>query len=270
MYVSYLTDGLNALQTHQQNLIKTFGTIKTIHSEGLYVDVQLDESIQGATILQKIPVIHHPYFNLPIRVGDKVFLTNVNHLLNEYFTTGTFTKYVPSDSYIAIPVTLQQKFTWTNHFHYKNPEGTFELVINDKERTIKAETIDEKKSLKSTTQDYADSVKIEAKQKYELKANAIKSEAQTGYEIATNTLKIEAKTTGEIVANTSLRLEAAQVTCGSKAVTLGACLSELITIMESAMTMEMPGPAPHMHKTFGLADAPKLAALKTKIMGVFK
>lgn len=262
MYASYLTDGLNALQKDRQNLLKTFGTIKAINGEGLFVDVQLDEAIQGATILQKIPVLHHPYFNLPIRVGDKVFLTNVNHLLNEYFTTGTFTKYIPTDSYLAIPVTLQQKFTWSNHFHYKNPEGTFEVVINDKERTITADTIAETIKLKSTTQEYGDSA--------ETKANSIKSEATQSYEIATNTLKIEAKTTGEIVANTSLTLESAQITCGSKAVTLGACLNELITILESAMTELAPGPAPHAHKTISTAQTAQLTTLKTKIMGVFK
>lgn len=270
MYVSYLTEGLNALQQNRQNLIKTFATIKSVHSEGLFVDVRLDEAIQGATILQKIPVLHHPYINLPIRAGDKVFLTNVNHLLNEYFTAGTFTKYIPSDSYVALPVTLQKDYTWTNHFHYTNPEKTFEMVINDKERTIKGESISETIELKETTQKYSGDVKIETLKDYDLKAQNAKIEAQQKCEISTNTLKIEAKTTAEVVANTSLKLEAAQVTCGSKAVTLGACLNELITIMESAMTLEMPGPGPHMHKTFGLADAPKLAALKTKIMGVFQ
>lgn len=270
MYASYLTDGLNALQKDRQNLLKTFGTIKAVNSEGLYVDVQLDEAIQGATILKKIPVIHHPYVNLPIRVGDKVFLTNVNHLLNEYFTTGTFTKYIPSDSYVALPVTLQKDYTWTNHFHYTNPEKTFEMIINDKERTITADTIAETIKLKSTTQKYGDSVKIEAKQNYELKANNIKSEAQQATEFLTNTLKIEAKTTGEIAANTSLKLESAQVTCGSKAVTLGACLNELITILESAMTELVPGPEPHVHKSISAAQTAQLTALKTKIMGVFK
>lgn len=270
MYVSYLTDGLNALQQNRQNLLKTFATIKAVHSEGLFVDVQLDEAIQGATILQKIPVIHHPYINLPIRAGDKVFLTNVNHLLNEYFTAGTFTKYIPSDSYVALPVTLQKDFKWTNHFHYTNPENTFEMVINDKERTIKGATISETIELKETSQKYSDDVKIETQKNYELKAQNIKNEAQQQCEISTNTLKIEAKTTAEIVANTSLKLEAAQITCGSKAVTLGACFNELITILESATTELAPGPAAHIHKTISAAQTAQLTALKAKIMGVFQ
>lgn len=270
MYARYLTDGLNALQKDRQNLLKTFATIKAVSSEGLYVDVQLDEAIKGATILQKIPVLHHPYFNLPIREGHKVFLTNVNHLLNEYFVTGTFTKYIPSDSYVALPVTLQKDYTWTNHFHYTNPEKTFEMIINDKERTIKGETITETIELKKTTQKYSDNIKIETLKNYELKANNVKTEAQQATEFLTNTLKIEAKTTGEIIANTSLKLESAQVTCGSKAVTLGACLNELITILESAMTELAPGPAPHVHKSISAAQTAQLTALKTKIMGVFK
>lgn len=258
MHVSYLTSGLNALQQDQQYLIKTFATIKSVISEGLYVDVQLDESIQGATILQKIPVLKHPYFNLPIRVGDKVFLTNVNHLLNDFFASGVFTKYVPSDSYVAIPATIQKDYKWTNHFTFKNPEGTFELVINDKERTIKADTIDENISFKSTTQEYLDNIKIETKQDYEL--------------AATN-FKIEGKASGEIVTNASLTLESNQITCGSKAVTLGACLSELITILETAMTEILPTPAPGApltQKTISAAQTAQLTALKAKIMGVFQ
>lgn len=270
MYVSYLTDGLNALQQNRQNLIKTYGTIKSIHSEGLYIDVQLDEAIQGAIILQKIPVLKHPYFNLPIRAGDKVFLTNINHLLNDYYTTGIFTKYIPSDSYIAIPATLQKDFKWSNHFCYTNPENTFEMVINDKERTIKGAAISETIELKETTQKYSDNVKIETQKDYDLKAQNIKMEAQQKSEVSTNTLKIEAKATSEIVANTSLKLEAAQVTCGSKAVTLGACFNELITILESATTELAPGPAAHMHKTISTAQTAQLTALKTKIMGVFQ
>lgn len=271
IYPSNISTGINLQATPFLTLPSTFATIESVIEEGLFVNVSLDMHLEGQTVLTKIPLIKLPYLNIPVREGDKVFLTKANHLLNEYFTLGEFTNDTPTDSYIAIQCILEPDFKeneFTNHFTLINPEKSFKWLLNDKESTITAEEISETKIYKSSSQTYKENLTVSIE-------NSLKAKITNDIGITSDSYKLEAQTniinnsqTIENKASTELKLNAPSIDLGSEGVKLGSLIQQLCEALASSQCIVTSGSSAGSY--ISLSNAGQITAIGSQISSVFK
>lgn len=271
IYASNISSGINAQSETFLTLPSTFATVESVIEEGLFVNVTLDMYLEGQTVLTKIPLIKMPYLNIPVREGDKVFLTKSNHLLNEYFTLGEFTNNTPTDSYIAIQCILEPNFKeneFTNHFILINPEKSFRWLLNDSESVVNAEEIDETKTYKSSTQTYKenvsttieDSLKIDVTNSIEVTSDLYKLETQS--EITQNSSNID------ISASSELKLNSPSIDLGSDGVKLGSLIQQLCEALASSQCIVTSGSSAGSYTS--LSNAGQISSIGSQISSVFK
>lgn len=249
IYASNLSRGINLQSELFLTLPSTFATVESVVEEGLFVNVELDMFLEGQTVLTKIPLIKLPYLNIPVREGDKVFLTKANHLLNEYFMQGSFTQDIHSDSYIAIQCIINTVFKeneFTNHFTLINPEKSFRWLLNDKESTITAEEIKETKVYKSSEQTYKGDLTITIE----------------------SSMKTESQNNIEMLANSEAKLNAPSIDLGSDSVKLGSLIGELCDALASSQCIVTGGSSAGSYVS--LSNSGQISSIGSQIRSVFK
>lgn len=253
----HLIQGLNSLVDKSIDLIRSFGTVVAVLEEGLYVDVVLDHYTLGNETLSNIPVLQNPYLNLPIREGDKVFLTTTSHLLGEYFQVGGFLNYIGIENYIAIPNILQplrESKEFGNHFTYLNPEMTYRYLINDSKVEITGETIDKIVKLQSSKQEFS--------QNYEIQCDSYKLQVNSSADCNAQDISIEA--------NSSLKLNSSSIDLGSSSVKIGQLIGQMIDALTSSTTTTVGGPSTQTGQTLDGGAIGTLNSVKSQLQSVFK
>lgn len=271
IYASDYSAGINNQAQRLVSLLSTFATVQEVIDEGLSVNVNLDLKLEGQSTLNNIPLLKMPYLNIPVRVGDKVFLTKMDHLLNNYYTVGVFTEYIPSDSYVAIQCILNTTFKeneFVNHFTLINPEKTFRWILNDEESKIEAETISQTKTFKSSTENYKerveitieDSLKTDVTNSIEVSADSVNTYA--------NSINMEATSDASLKASSSLTLTSPSIDLGSEGVKLGSLLQQLCSALASSQCIVTSGSSAGSYVS--LSNASQISSIGGQIASVFR
>lgn len=277
---SDLTQGINSLVEKDLPLLRSFATVIAVKSEGLYVDVNLDLYTVGNMIIQGVPVLKNAYLNLPIRPGDKVFLTTTTHLINKYFLEGAFIEYTGCESYVAIPCILQgmmEAKEFTNHYTYLNPENTYRELINEAKHEITGETIDQLVKLQSSMQEYSKDYNIKCAN-YTLEAEqAIKHTCETWETSCNSTWKTEAKSDAELTganvkasAQGTLTLEGPTIDLGYGGSKIGSLIGQMIDALCGSITITNGGPSTQTGQTLDGGAIGTLQSVKGQLQSVFR
>ncbi|HDZ5057793.1 TPA: hypothetical protein RTG63_001656 [Campylobacter jejuni] len=138
----FFIKGLNAVVEKEPNLVNTYAKVVEVKDDGYNIDVELILKSEGLETFKNIPVLKHPYYNVPIRKDDLVILLTLSHLQENFLETGELENPPLFQSYFALPYVLKENFEhaeYTNFFHLRTPEGKSKITLNEDECKIDME-----------------------------------------------------------------------------------------------------------------------------------
>lgn len=141
----FLIQGINDVLSKKDDsyLPTTFGKVVAYEVTGKTVDVELVLKSEGLTPYKNIPLVKNKYVTYPINNGDYVLLISINHLLENFVTTGLIIDAIELNSYVAIPFALEFDLKdITNAIHLNSLNGSVKGFINDEKVEIKSSQAD--------------------------------------------------------------------------------------------------------------------------------